>query len=295
MSKIKKLLVIAGSAKTGTSSLANWLNQSDDMVLGLDKECRYFSGFEKQTWSGPSSETFLQSMITEATAFDANFPELRQDQWAIDGSTDYIWADGVEKRLQGFAQNCELKVICIVRNPVERAVSEYNHTLRQGWENLSFADSIASEQERRTNGWHPLFYHKRRSEIRDDIHRFHEAFGQNLLILGFDEMKQPQLILDKIARFLDIDLSFIDTSQAYNVSYLNKNRFTAFLKKSKKLVAIGRVILPSAVKSRLWDSLHVNARQKTTVSDAEKRDYLSLLSSEISACEESDLIPTDRW
>jgi len=218
MSKITKLLVIAGSAKTGTTSLANWLDQRDDMVLGTEKECRYFAAFDPSVWQGPASEGFRDTMISDDAAYDANFPNLQSDQWAIDGSTDYIWAPDADRRLADFAIDCEVKVICIARDPVSRAVSEYNHTLRQGWETLSFSQSLEAEEERQAESWHPLFYHKRRSEISDDITRFSERFGEDLLVLDYEELRNPEAVLAKVSAFLSLPDVSVDTTQSHNVS-----------------------------------------------------------------------------
>jgi len=295
VSKIKKLLVIAGSAKTGTTSLANWLGQRDDMVLGTEKECRYFAGFEASGWNGPATDGFMDTMITDAALYDANFPDLEPDQWAIDGSTDYIWAPGTDARLAAFSAECVVKVIIIARSPLSRAVSEYNHTLRQGWETLSFAESLAAENERRTSHWHPLFYHKRRSQISEDITRFHARFGENLLVLDYAELRDTDAVLAKVTSFLGIADQAIDTAQTYNVSYLEKNKLASRLKHSKAVVAIGRVLLPSRLKKWLWNYLHVDAKKVVTVSEDEKQAYLALLSDEIAACRNNPLVPTKNW
>jgi hypothetical protein len=295
MGKIKKLLVIAGSAKTGTSSLAIWLDQRDDMELGTEKESRFFAGLDPDKWAGPASDGLRNTMIMDAAGYEANFPSLRADQWAIDASTDYLWTRGTDKRLAAFADDCEVKVICIAREPVSRAVSEYNHTLGQGWEHLSFTDSLAAEDERHAANWHPLFYHKRRSEISRDITRFHETFGDDLLVLDYTDMRNGKLVMSQIAVFLGVPDVHVDTEKSYNVTFLEKNKLVGHLKKSKTLIAIGRAILPSGLKKRLWNSIHVEAKQKVTVTDAEKAAYAIIMADEIAACKANPLVPTDRW
>lgn len=295
MTKIKKLVVIVGSAKAGTSSLANWLGQRDELVLGVEKEPRFFLNFDLSKWSGPASDGFVETMISDWSTYDANYPDLHPDQWAIDASTDYIWSEGVDTSLLELSKTCEVKIICIVREPVSRAVSEYNHTLRQGWEDMTFAESLLAEKERRAAGWHPLFYHKRRSEICDDIHRFHMAFADNFLVLDYCDMKTPEVVLDKVSQFLDLPLRPVDTTQSHNVSYLEKNKLSGRLKRSKTLLAIGRVLLPAGLKKRLWNALHVEAKQKATVSDAEKQAYAEIMADEVAACHKSVLVPTEHW
>ena len=171
----------------------------------------------------------------------------------------------------------------------------YNHTLRHGWEDMSFAQSLQAEQDRRSAGWHPLFYHKRRSEIRDDIHRFHDAFGDNFLVLDYQDMQNADLVLEKVTGFLGVPAKPVDTSQSHNVSFLEKNKLSGRLKRSKLLLSVGRILLPAALKRWLWNALHVEAKHKTTVSHAEKQAYGALMAEEIAACISSPHVPTDRW
>jgi hypothetical protein len=45
------------------------------------------------------------------------------------------------------------RIILLLRNPVDRAFSAYNHTVRMGHEPLSFEEAIAREEERVGRAW----------------------------------------------------------------------------------------------------------------------------------------------
>jgi hypothetical protein len=42
----------------------------------------------------------------------------------------------------------KVKIIVLLRNPIDRAYSHYHHALKQGNETLSFEDAIGKEEER---------------------------------------------------------------------------------------------------------------------------------------------------
>lgn len=291
-----RLLLIIGCAKAGTTSLANWLGQRDDMVLGYRKEPRFFGGFQGQPWSGPASDGFIANMITEPEAYRANFHGLEPGQWAIDGSTDHLWAPGADDRIVRFAETTPVKMICVVRDPVARAISEYNHTLRYEWESLSFTQALEAEPKRRANYWHPLFYHQHRSRFCADIERFHARFGPDqLLILDFDELRAPQVVLDKVAGFLGVPTRALEAAETRNQSFLPRNALMGRLKKSKALAGLARTVLPRGARHRLRGAMMVNSRDKVTVRPEEEAAFRDLISDEIAACLESPVIPTAGW
>jgi hypothetical protein len=185
---IGKLLVIIGSAKAGTSALAHYLSMHPEFSLGHKKEPKFFTDFSRRDWHGPAIDRLSATLVTSIAAYEENFESVRTDQWAIDASTDYIWCPETPSLLQRFAENSDVRILSVARDPVERAISEYNHTLRHGWETMSFRASVEEEHNRYQSGWHPLFYHSRRSKIQDDIRRFHEIFADRMMVIDYREL-----------------------------------------------------------------------------------------------------------
>lgn len=290
-----RLLVIAGSAKAGTTALAHSLASHPDIVAGTQKEPRYFTRFAQRTWNGPASEGFARTIITNAADYAANFPGLAPTQWAIDASTDYLWCTDSPELIRAYARNAEVKIVCIVRDPVERAVSEYNHTLRHEWESGSFAEALDAEAERMRASWHPLFYHCRRSTVRADLHRFHDAFKDDLMILDYADLKEPSAVLDRLAKFLDIAPPAEVEMPQKNQSFLPRNQIAKRVLNSRALKLVGRGLVPSQFRKRIWQSLHTSSRHVQTVSKPELWKMCALLSDEIEACLVDPLVPTSSW
>lgn len=294
--KIKKLLVIIGSAKAGTTALAHYLPTHPDLVLGTQKETRFFTHFAEKDWSGPRGNAFKASLIVGHDAYAENFAGLTEDQWAIDASTDYIWCEETPELMRRYAETCDVRVIAIVRDPIDRAVSEYNHTLRRNMEPLSFSASVDAEEERYQASWNPLFYHKRRSLVRDNIHRFHDVFGDHLMVLDYKDLKDISALMQRVCTFLDIPaLEQAPVLEQKNINYLPRNRLAKTVAKSDTLKALGRRLLPRQVRKSVRGMLRTNARNIETVTPQERQGFQALLADEIAACVEDPLIPTDNW
>lgn len=290
-----KLVAIIGCAKSGTTALAKHLDTRPDMVLGTIKEPSYFSDFAHRSWSGPATQGLAEMVIGSEPAYFENFVGLEPAQWAIDASTDYIWSERATERLLAFSKACEVKVICVIRDPLERAISEYNHTLRHKWETERFGTSLDLEAERMAAGWHPLFYHQRRSTIHADVHRYKAAFGDNFLLVDYQELKTPDALLARIATFLGLDHIPVERIANANQSSLPRNRVIAKLLNAPALRSLGRTVLPQTARDTLRAALHTNSRNVTTASAKEHQKYCDLMGDEIRRCMDDPVIPTQSW
>ena len=290
-----KLLTIIGTAKAGTTALARHLGTRPDMVLGAEKEPRYFTDFADRAWNGPASKGFCRTMIADWAGYRANFDGLTENQWAIDGSTDYLWCPAAPERLYRFGEDHTLRLICITRDPVDRAVSEYNHTLRRNWEKLSFGQSLDAEPERSAAGWHPLFYHRRRSTIRDDLHRYHDLMGERLMVVDYADLAYPDSLLKRISDFLDLPHFPASRIETENQTRLPRSQLAGAALKNRTLRKLGRWLAPEALRDRIRTNLRTDARNLRTVTPDEVARARRDLAGEIDRCLASPLIPTGNW
>ncbi len=126
-------LLVIGAQKGGTTSLFNYLVQHPDVLPPLRKEVHYFDfnygrGIQ---W------------------YRANFPyshRLRRGSLTLDASPYYLVHPLVPERAAQLLPG--VKLVALLRNPVDRALSHYHHEVRGGRESLSFAEAIAKEPER---------------------------------------------------------------------------------------------------------------------------------------------------
>ncbi|GAB4244142.1 MAG: hypothetical protein Kow0049_33950 [Stanieria sp.] len=121
--------IIAGAAKGGTSSLYNYLSHHPQILLPHKKELDFFwKNFQKGT------DWYL-----------AHFPSITDQPNFITGEAtpNYIRFSVVAERIyQSFPG---VKLIFLLRNPVERAISWHYHKVNHGQINSNLADAIALE------------------------------------------------------------------------------------------------------------------------------------------------------
>ena len=138
------------------------------------------------------------------------FAECRGEAARGEASTSYICHDWVAERIKNDLP--QVKLIAVLRNPVERAFSGYWHTVKSGMENLSFAAAIRGEPERLSALTDPVlkelrpFGYMERGFYFEQITSYLKYFTprQMHLILFDDLVAAPEAVMSEVFRFLDV-------------------------------------------------------------------------------------------
>lgn len=290
-----QFVFIIGAPKSGTTSLANWLNARPDMAYCAGKEPKFFTDFGATHWQGPGVGGFTGTMVTEEAAYLAGFPDDPAIRWAIDGSTDYLWCAAAPDRIRAWSERYPSKLICILRDPVERAISEYQHTVRDNLEPLSFLGSLEAEESRFAQNWQPLFYHRRRSLYHAAVSRYAALFGADLLVMDYRELRDPAASLARVEAFLGVPAHRTADNERQNASYVYRNRAVGQILNNRTLRRAARLVTPGRLRRQVKGGLLSVFATRYDPAEADYRQMAALLRDEIAACRASPLIPTGNW
>jgi LPS sulfotransferase NodH len=186
-------LLILGAQRSGSTSLFNYLVQHPDVLPPLGKEIHYFDlHYERGlNW------------------YRGRFPyahRLRGGTLTLDASPYYLLHPLAPERAARLLPGA--KLVALLRNPVERALSHYQHEVRGGRESLPFERAIGQEVERlsgeeeRLRG-DPTYYsfnHHRYSYLQrgrylEQLRRWVEHFPRSQLLV----LQSERLFADPIA------------------------------------------------------------------------------------------------
>jgi hypothetical protein len=125
--------LVIGAQRSGTTSLFNYLVQHPKVLPPLGKELHYFDFHyhEGVRW------------------YQGRFPfshRLRGGVISLDATPYYLPHPLAPSRARQLLP--QAKLIAVLRNPIDRALSHYQHEVRGGRESLSFAEAIEAEAER---------------------------------------------------------------------------------------------------------------------------------------------------
>jgi hypothetical protein len=197
-------VLIIGAQKSGTTSVFTYLAQHPDILPPLSKEVHYFDF----------------NYLRGVKWYRRHFPyahRLRHGSLTLDASPYYLVHPLVPERVAQLLP--EVKLVALLRNPVERALSHYQHEVRGGRESLSFAEAIEREPERlageeerlRREPEYYSFNHHRYSYTRrglyiEQLRRWAEHFPRSqLLVLQSERLfRDPAATTASVYAFLGL-------------------------------------------------------------------------------------------
>lgn len=132
--------LVIGAQRCGTSSLYKQLGAHPEVIPSVRKEIEYFS-----TAFGEGERWYRAHFPLEARLV-LNVRRGRRRPLTFEATPDYMLDPRAAERAAALVP--EARLVAILRNPADRAFSQYLHNRRLGHEDLSFEDALAAEPER---------------------------------------------------------------------------------------------------------------------------------------------------
>jgi hypothetical protein len=234
--RILPSFIVIGVQRSGTTTLYNLLAEHPSVLPALVKEVHFFDlSFQKglNWYRGhfplSSSHKSKPGIITgEASPY-------------------YIFHPHASRRMASLFPS--MKIILLLRNPVNRAFSHYHHEVRLGFERLSFEGAIENEAARLTGEAQKIiqdenyhsFNHRHYSYLSrgyyvDQLENWMKSFPQEQvkIIKSEDFFRSPQTVLPQILKFLDLpewnvpNFKPRNTLQYPAMSSTTRDRLTAY-------------------------------------------------------------------
>ena len=223
--KIKKMIrarqrrldfIGIGVAKAGTTALYSYLNEHPEIGMGSKKEIHFFDMPEN---------FFFPNWFYFRYHKYFNFKSGKKIYGEI--TPIYIYWRNAAANI--YEYNPNIKIIAILRNPVDRAFSHWNMNIKMRYDTLPFKDSIEQENsraKRRLPYQHHNFSQLDRGFYAAQIREYRRFFPNNqLLFIKYEEFKaKPQESMDTIFQFLSVNPSLFEfkPNKANVFEYENK-------------------------------------------------------------------------
>lgn len=195
-------VIIIGAQRCGTTSLFEYLSAHPDILPASRKEVHYFdNNFDKgNKW------------------YSDFFPSSVSGKLRLEASPYYIFHPHVAARI---ADNTpDIKLILLIRDPVERAYSHFKLIKKLGREPLTFVEALEQEKARLepeidrmhkdpsySSPAHQNWSYISRGHYQNQIDHWEHYFSNGeLLILKMEELaSQPNAILKTVTEHLKIE------------------------------------------------------------------------------------------
>ncbi len=222
--------LIVGAQKAGTTALYYALSKHPEVFMSAVKEPAYFVAEEVLgEMEGPGDRDHRP--VDTLAAYRQLFAEGGAATARGEASTSYLYGPGAAARIK--AQLPDVKLIAILRNPAERAYSNFLHLVRDGREPIhDFRAALEAEARRRSEGWSLSWRYREKGFYGSQVQRFLETFGpeQFRCYLYEDYDDDPESTVGDIYRFLGVESDFAqDLSLRLNVGGVPKSKSLQWL------------------------------------------------------------------
>lgn len=245
----KPNFLLIGAPKSGTTSLYNYLNQHPQVFMSTNKEPKFFA-FEgcNLDFNGHHKgiQQIKESTITNYSDYLNLFKDANTYKVIGEASPIYLHHTKAPKNIKKYLPN--VKLVAILRNPIERLYSDWKHQVRMGWEpERDFFKALKQWELRENQNWIPYLNYLPKGLYYKNLSRYFQLFdNKQIKIVLYEDLKNDaSKLMQELFDFLEIDQNVvIDTSHCYMKSNpIPKNYFIEkiILKINKKMQKIDKL------------------------------------------------------
>jgi len=260
--------LIIGAAKAGTSSLVHYLSQHQDIYFSPIKEPNFFStdikpeAFNEKYYNNsvidldryfkdqPLEELFL-AFLRDQERYHQLFENAEANQVKGEASTSYLYSQEAPHNIARQLPN--VKLIAVLRNPVERAYSHYLMALKFGFTSKSFMEALKEDQAKTRKGWGISELFLELGFYYEQLKRYYELFpSHQIKIILNEELKHnPESTMKDLTGFLRVAPYDFDLNRQINQGGIPRFKMVnEWLNKSGLRLKLAS-LLPEFLKDRL--------------------------------------------
>lgn len=249
-------LLMVGAAKGGTTTLHYALDQHPQVFMSRKKEPGYFAWPEEELTFINNGKLITKPrfLVNRLDEYLALFEEGEKKKIRGESSTTYLYfyekTIANIKRIHPDPQS--VNIVMALRNPVDRAFSQYMHKLRDGAETLDFEAALKMEPNRKTENWHFDYQYTERGLYYQQVKAYLDNFKKVKIYLSEDLRKDPEGLVVSLEDFLEIDRIPLAFGDNLNPSGESKSEaLNKFLKKPNPVKKFLGNLLPKELRRKM--------------------------------------------
>jgi hypothetical protein len=206
--------LIIGAPKAGTTALHSALARHPQVFVSRPKEPKYWlcDDAPPPAWRGPGDAHSQQEWIWRREEYLRLFAGVDDGLVRGESTPFYLWSRGAHRRIgQGLP---DVKLIAVVRDPIDRAYSNWMHLWCDGLEPVAdFTTAFGLEEERVRAGWAPFWRYRDLGLYGEQVAHLHEHVDrERVLLIRYKELvDDPAGAVDTACRFLGIETGLVDS------------------------------------------------------------------------------------
>jgi hypothetical protein len=213
--------LVIGAPKAGTTALHVALADHPELFMSPVKEPKFFltDGPPPRRGGGPGDVQTYREHIWRRDAYEALFDAAPPGTLRGESTPFYLYDRQAQQRIRALIPGARL--IAVLRDPVERAHSNWAHLWSAGLDPIGdFPAACAAEDRRVAAGWAPFWHYTRLGRYGEQLDHLLGLFPrEQVLILRYrDLVDSPGPALDAICAFLGVAPGIISQVPRENVT-----------------------------------------------------------------------------
>lgn len=217
---------VVGAARSGTTSIYNYLSLHPKIYLPNVKECNFFSDVESMDYEAYEpidlDKQYHMKIIKSQEVYDTLYENAPEDALKGEVSPSYLWDKNTAEKI--YQHNPNAKIIISLRNPIKRAFSHYLMHFNTGYEKQkTFEKAIDA---RKVEIWGGGNMYLEMGLYFEQVSNYLKYFGkENVKILIYEDwILDTENYVNDIYKFLNITSFSIDRiDKKHNETFVLKN------------------------------------------------------------------------
>lgn len=264
------------------------------------KEPHFFAYHSKDLdYRGPGDDWLNRAAVTGKEAYLDLFADAPIDAVTGEASAMYLYEERAAKQIREMCPG--VRLVAVLRNPVDRAYSSFMHLRRDDREPLSsFRDALDAEDLRVQNGYAPLWHYRRMGLYTEQLARYGDMLDDGRLrVYLFDDLiANPMDVLDDVLHHIGVDPSVdLDASKRYNASGVARSQWLHnFVSRKHPVKEWFKHILPDSLQETIGRTIKsANLADKPRLPDNVRQELAAFYEPEIRRLQDVTGLDVSHW
>jgi len=206
--------LIAGAPKAGSSALHAALAAHPKLFLSEPKEPKYFLCGDRPPplYTGPGDAHSRREWVWRRDAYEALFGEAPAGALLGESTPFYLADTDAHRRIRAAVP--DVRIVVVLRDPVDRAYSNWMHLWTDGLEPESdFLEAVRAEDARVGAGWAPFWRYRGLGRYGEQLAALYAHFARDQVqVVRYRALvDEPAKTLDAVCEFLGVDVGVVST------------------------------------------------------------------------------------
>jgi hypothetical protein len=212
--------LLIGAPKAGTTALHVALSRHPQLALSSNKEPKHFlTDGPPPTGGGPGDAQTFAQYVWRREDYEALWAHAEPGQLRGESTTLYLRDPAAHERIRAAVPDA--KLVAVLRDPVDRAHSNWSHLRSHGLEpEGDFLRACLQEDRRAEAGWGPFWRYLGLGTYGAQLEHLYRVFPrEQVLVLVYKELREePVATLDRVCRFLGVEPGLLVELPSENVT-----------------------------------------------------------------------------